>query len=90
MTVRSRLLAALGLFLLMLVIGAVSGMVALTRANQSTALVHMVSVRVIGINDAYKDTTPARAALVRAHAALLMSWASCSRKSARCAGEVLR
>jgi methyl-accepting chemotaxis protein len=71
LTVRSSLLAALGLFFLMLVIGAASGIVALTRANQSTALVHQVAVRVIGINDAYKDTTRTRSALVRAHAALV-------------------
>jgi methyl-accepting chemotaxis protein len=70
MTVRTSLLAALGLFLLMLVIGAASGVVALTRANQSTMQVHQVAARVIGINDAYKDTTRTRSALVRAHAAL--------------------
>jgi methyl-accepting chemotaxis protein len=71
LTVRSSLLAALGLFFLMLVIGAASGIVALTRANQTTALVHQVAVRVIGINDAYKDTTRTRSALVRAQGALL-------------------
>lgn len=56
---------------MMLVIGAASGIVALTRANQTTVLVHQVAVRVIGINDAYKDTTRTRSAMVRAQAALL-------------------
>ena len=71
LTVRSSLLAALGLFFLMLATGAASGIVALSRANDTTLEVHQVELRVIGINDAYKDTTRTRSALVRAQAALL-------------------
>jgi len=69
-TVRSSLMGALALFAGMIVFGAAVGVFALGRANDSTATVHDVSSRVLGINDAYIDTTRTRAALTRAYTAL--------------------
>src|SRR5450830_506970 len=69
-TVRFSLMSALVLFACMIIVGAAVGVFALGRANDSTILVHDVSSRVLGINDAYKDTTRTRAALTRAYSAL--------------------
>jgi len=69
-TVRFSLMSALVLFACMIIVGAAVGVFALGRANDSTIMVHDVSSRVLGINDAYKDTTRTRAALTRAYSAL--------------------
>jgi methyl-accepting chemotaxis protein len=51
----------------MLVVGAALGIFALRHANQAMATMHQVSTQVITINDAYKDTTRTRSALIRAY-----------------------
>ncbi|MBI0331817.1 Tar ligand binding domain-containing protein [Burkholderia plantarii] len=43
------------------------GIASLHAANGSTSRVHAISARVIRLNDAYKDMTRARSALVRAY-----------------------
>lgn len=69
-TVRSSLMGALALFASMIVFGAAVGVFALGRADESTVMVHDISARVIGINDAYKDTARTRSALNMAYIAL--------------------
>ncbi len=68
--VRTSLLAVLLVFTAMLVVGAALGIVALRQANQAMATMHQVSTQVITINDAYKDTTRTRSALIRAYTTL--------------------
>ncbi|MBB3213388.1 methyl-accepting chemotaxis protein [Herbaspirillum sp. Sphag1AN] len=69
-TVRSSLMGALALFASMIVFGAAVGVFTLGRADESTVMVHDISARVIGINDAYKDTARTRSALNMAYIAL--------------------
>jgi len=69
-TVRASLLAVLLAFTAMLLAGAALGIFALRQANQAILTTHAISVQVITINDAYKDTTRTRAALVRAYATI--------------------
>jgi methyl-accepting chemotaxis protein len=68
LTVRFSLLASLGLFVLMLVIGAALGIVTLHRANQALSLVDQLGTETQAINDVYKDTTRTRSAMIRAYA----------------------
>lgn len=70
-TVRFSLMSALCLFSFMIVFGAVVGVLALGRANESTLLSHDISARALIINDAYKESTRTRAALARAYGALV-------------------
>jgi methyl-accepting chemotaxis protein len=65
--VQTSLLAVLLLFTGMLVVGAALGIVALRQANQAMRTMHDVSAQVMRINDAYKDTTRTRSALIRAY-----------------------
>ncbi|WP_414441915.1 methyl-accepting chemotaxis protein [Burkholderia sp. 22PA0106] len=66
-SIRTGLLFILALFGTMIVVGGVAGVVSLHAANHSTNRVHAISSRVILLNDAYKDMTRARSALVRAY-----------------------
>lgn len=69
-TVRSSLMGVLAMFTVMLVVGASLGMYDINESNRTTELVHEISSQVILINDAYKDTTRVRTALMRAYTAL--------------------
>jgi methyl-accepting chemotaxis protein len=67
MSIRTGLLAVLVVFAAMIVIGGAAGIVALGAANASTERVHTISARCILLNDAYKDMTRSRSALIRAY-----------------------
>jgi methyl-accepting chemotaxis protein len=69
-SVRSSLLAVLLLFTAMILVGAALGVYALRQANGGMATMREISARVITINDAYKDTTRTRSALIRAYTTL--------------------
>jgi methyl-accepting chemotaxis protein len=70
LTVRFSLLAVLLVFTMMIVAGAVLGIFALRQANTAMATMHQVSAQIMTINDAYKDTTRTRSALIRAYTTL--------------------
>jgi methyl-accepting chemotaxis protein len=67
LTIRFSLLAALGLFAVMLVIGAGLGVLSVQRSNDALALEYDLNRDTQAINDVYKDTTRTRSALVRAY-----------------------
>nr|WP_063978154.1 methyl-accepting chemotaxis protein [Massilia sp. JS1662] len=67
LTVRSGLMAALLLFTLMIIAGAVLGMTTLGRANDALGRVSDIALETQTINDIYKDTTRTRSALTRAY-----------------------
>ena len=69
-TVRFSLMGVLALFSFMLALGAGVGLYAIDQSNESTSQVYQISSQIIGINDAYKDTTRTRAALTRAYSTL--------------------
>ncbi|WP_118179166.1 methyl-accepting chemotaxis protein [Paraburkholderia phosphatilytica] len=66
-SIRTGLLAILAIFGAMIVGGGMAGIASLHAANRSTDRVHTISARCILLNDAYKDMTRARSALVRAY-----------------------
>ncbi|AJK50155.1 methyl-accepting chemotaxis protein [Burkholderia plantarii] len=66
-SIRMGLLFVLAIFGVMIVFGGATGIASLHAANGSTSRVHAISARVIRLNDAYKDMTRARSALVRAY-----------------------
>ncbi|MRW90877.1 HAMP domain-containing protein [Duganella sp. FT80W] len=72
-TVRASLLSVLVLFTAMLLAGAGLGIYALQQSNQSISHVHRIARQIITINDAYKDTTRTRSALVRVYTVLMES-----------------
>ncbi|WP_332877988.1 methyl-accepting chemotaxis protein [Massilia sp. S19_KUP03_FR1] len=80
--VRTSLLAVLLLFTAMLVVGAALGIFALRQAKQAMATMHQVSMQVITINDAYKDTTRTRSALTRAYSTVKDGGSKADRDSA--------
>jgi methyl-accepting chemotaxis protein len=67
LTIRTSLMASLGLFAVMLVIGAALGVFTLHRSNDALALAYGLATDTQAINDIYKDTTRTRSALVRAY-----------------------
>jgi methyl-accepting chemotaxis protein len=81
-TVRTSLLAVLILFAAMIVIGAALGLFALRQANSAMNDMHALSAQVIVINDAYKDTTRTRSAMVRAYTTLKDGGSKADRDSA--------
>jgi methyl-accepting chemotaxis protein len=68
LTVRFSLMASLGLFAIMLAVGAALGIVTLQRANHALSLVQQLGMETQAINDVYKDTTRTRSAMIRAYA----------------------
>jgi methyl-accepting chemotaxis protein len=54
----------------MILVGAALGIFALRQANGAMATMHQVSAQIMTINDAYKDTTRTRSALIRAYTTL--------------------
>lgn len=70
MTVRGSLLAVLVLFGVMILIGGVAGVIALSDANANAQRLHEIARETILVNDGYKETTRTRSALVRAYSAL--------------------
>jgi methyl-accepting chemotaxis protein len=66
-SIRTGLLVILAIFGVMIVAGGMAGVASLRAANRSTDRVHTISARCILLNDAYKDMTRARSALVRAY-----------------------
>ena len=81
-SVRASLLAVLVLFTAMLVVGAALGLFALRQANTAMESMHELSAQVIVINDAYKDTTRTRSAMVRAYSTLKDGGSKADRDSA--------
>lgn len=69
-TVRTSLLVVLLSFTAMLVIGAGLGISALRQASDAMRNMQDISARVVTINDAYKDATRDRTALVRGYLAV--------------------
>jgi methyl-accepting chemotaxis protein len=67
LTIRFSLMASLGLFATMLVIGAALGIFTLQRSNAALSLEYSLSMDTQAINDVYKDTTRTRSAMVRAY-----------------------
>jgi methyl-accepting chemotaxis protein len=70
-TVRASLLGVLVLFTAMLLAGAGLGIYSLQQSNKSISLVHQIATKIITINDAYKDTTRTRSALVRVYTTVM-------------------
>jgi nitrogen fixation/metabolism regulation signal transduction histidine kinase len=70
MTVRASLLVALTMFGVVIVIGGIAGVVSLRMANANAQRLHEIARQTILVNDAYKDSTRTRSALVRAYSAL--------------------
>jgi methyl-accepting chemotaxis protein len=70
MTVRASLLAVLVVFGMMVLIGGLAGVLSLGNANANAQRLHEIARQTILVNDAYKDTTRTRSALVRAYSAL--------------------
>jgi methyl-accepting chemotaxis protein len=68
LTIRSSLMATLGLFTLMLIVGAALGLVMLTRANERFIMAQNVAGEASDINDVYMDTSRTRLALMRVYA----------------------
>jgi methyl-accepting chemotaxis protein len=69
-TVRASLLAVLAIFGLMILIGGFAGVFSLRESNASAQRLHEIARQTILVNDAYKDTTRTRSALVRGYSAL--------------------
>jgi methyl-accepting chemotaxis protein len=86
-TVRASLLAVLLSFTAMLVVGAALGIFALRQANQAMSTMYDINVQVITINDAYKDTTRTRSALVRAYGTIKDGGRDADRDSALANGK---
>lgn len=70
MKVRTALLAVLSVFAVMMITGGVMSVVALRNANTDARRLHEIASQTILVNDAYKDSTRTRSALVRAYSAL--------------------
>jgi methyl-accepting chemotaxis protein len=68
LSIRSSLMATLGLFTLMLIVGAALGMAMLTRANERFIMAQNVAGEARDINDIYMDTSRTRLALMRVYA----------------------
>jgi methyl-accepting chemotaxis protein len=81
-TVRNSLLAVLVSFTAMIIVGAALGLFALRQANVAMESMHDLSEQVIVINDAYKDTTRTRSAMVRAYTTLKDGGSKADRDSA--------
>lgn len=60
-------MAVLLLFMMMLIVGAAPGIVALRQAKHAMATMHQIRTQVIMINDACTDATQTRSALTRAY-----------------------
>ena len=86
-TVRTSLLAILFLFTGMILVGAALGIFALRQANQAMSTMHQVSAHIMTINDAYKDTTRTRSALIRAYTTVKDGGAKADRDSALANGK---
>ncbi|WP_321914991.1 MULTISPECIES: methyl-accepting chemotaxis protein [unclassified Paraburkholderia] len=69
-TVRASLLAVLVIFGVMILIGGFAGVFSLRESNASAQRLHEIARQTILVNDAYKDTTRTRSALVRGYSAL--------------------
>ncbi|CAJ0797902.1 Methyl-accepting chemotaxis protein I [Ralstonia condita] len=69
-SVRTGLLAILFTFAMMIVVGAVVGVLALRITNEATGRVHEISDRSMLLNDAYKDMQRARTGMARVYGAL--------------------
>ena len=69
-SVRTGLLAILAAFALMIVVGALVGVLALRTTNDATARVHVISERNMLLNDAYKDMQRARTGMARVYGTL--------------------
>lgn len=67
LTIRFSLMATLGLFTLMLIVGAGLGIAMLSRANHSSILAQQVADETRDINDIYADTARTRIALMRVY-----------------------
>lgn len=67
LSIRSSLMATLGLFTFLLMIGAALGMAMLTRANEGLTLGQGIAEETRDINDIYKDTSRTRLALMRVY-----------------------
>ncbi|HKT65751.1 MAG TPA: methyl-accepting chemotaxis protein [Burkholderia sp.] len=70
MKVGTSLLAVLAMFAAMIVVGGIVGIVALGSANTNAKRLHDIAAQTSLVNDAYKDSTRTRSALVRAYSAL--------------------
>ncbi|MPV55085.1 methyl-accepting chemotaxis protein [Burkholderia sp. HI2761] len=68
--VKNSLLAVLAAFAAMIVVGGIVGIAALGNANTNAKRLHEIAAQTLLVNDAYKDSTRTRSALVRAYAAL--------------------
>jgi len=86
-TVRTSLLAVLLLFTAMIIVGAALGIFALRQANQAMTTMHQVSAQIMTINDAYKDTTRTRSALIRAFTTVKDGGSTADRDSALANGK---
>lgn len=67
LTIRSSLMATLGLFTLLLVIGAALGIAMLSRANSGFVMAVDIASETRDLNDIYKDTSRTRLSLMRAY-----------------------
>jgi methyl-accepting chemotaxis protein len=67
LTIRTSLMATLGMFTLMLAIGAALGMTMLSRANAGFILAQDIADETRDLNDIYKDTVRARVAMSRVY-----------------------
>jgi hypothetical protein len=91
LTVRFSLMASLGLFAIMLAVGAALGVVTLQRANHGLSLVQQLGMETQAINDVYKDTTRTRSAMIRAYAVPPRAcWRRSTTPSPRCVPTTLR
>ena len=70
LTIRFSLMATLGLFTLMLVVGAGLGIAMLSRANHGSIVAQRVADETRDINDIYADTARTRVALMRVYTEL--------------------
>ncbi|RQR29700.1 methyl-accepting chemotaxis protein [Burkholderia sp. Bp9142] len=68
--VKNSLLAVLAAFAAMIIVGGIVGVVALGSANTNAKRLHAIATQTLLVNDAYKDSTRTRSALVRAYSAL--------------------
>jgi methyl-accepting chemotaxis protein len=68
LTIRFSLMATLGLFTLMLIIGAALGIAMLARANSGFIMAVEIASETRDLNDIYKDTARTRLALMRVYA----------------------
>jgi len=68
--VKNSLLAVLATFAAMIIVGGIVGVVALGSANTNAKRLHAIATQTSLVNDAYKDSTRTRSALVRAYSAL--------------------